>query len=85
MVCSVRVGPSQVKSVCSCDGFAVGGEALFGDPAAEGVVEVAPGGAVGGDDGGEAVFGVPGVVPGVGLRERRVFWRRVMRPAASCS
>ena len=49
------------------DGFAVGGEALLGGAAAQRVVEVAPAGAVGGGDGGEAVFGVPCVAPGVGL------------------
>lgn len=44
-----------------------GCESLFGYSAAEGIVEVAPGESVGGDDGGEAVLGVPGVVPGVGF------------------
>lgn len=49
------------------DGFAVVGQALFGDAAAERVVLVVPGVAAGGGDGGEAVFGVPGVAPGVGF------------------
>lgn len=47
--------------------LAVGGEALFGYAAAEWVVEVTPGSAVRGYDGGEAALGVPGVVPGVGF------------------
>ena len=48
VVCSMRVGPSQVKSTCSMT-VAVRGEALFGDAAAERVVEVAPRRAVRGD------------------------------------
>ena len=45
----------------------VAGEALLGHPAAEGVVRVAPVGAVGGADTAEVVVGVPGVGPGPGL------------------
>lgn len=49
------------------DGFAVRCEAEFGGAAAQGVVRVAPLGAVGAGDLREAVFRVPLVVPGVGF------------------
>src|SRR5882757_4819316 len=46
---------------------AVGGEAVLGRAAAEGVIGVAPVRSVGGGDAGEAVFGVPVVGPAAGL------------------
>ncbi|GHH23256.1 hypothetical protein Srubr_20030 [Streptomyces rubradiris] len=42
-------------------------QAAFGDAAAQGIVEVVPAPVVGCGDVGEAVFGVPGEVPGEGL------------------
>lgn len=46
-------------------GCTVDCEALFGNSSGEGVIEVAPGGAVGRDDRGEAVLCTPDVVPGI--------------------
>ncbi|MDQ0946053.1 hypothetical protein QFZ67_007758, partial [Streptomyces sp. V1I1] len=51
--------------------MAIGVQSLFGESAAEGVVEVAPP-AGGGLGVGEPVFGVPGEAPGKGLSREGV-------------
>ena len=65
LFCELGTVPGEVGALG--DGAAVGAEAEFGDAATEGVVGVVPAGAVRGGDVGEAVVGVPGVVPGVGF------------------